>query len=165
MALSLFPLACGPAEPMVVAPDATPAPPLQASPQKDGPFTVTQVFGPHYAPGMENKVPVTMNYGGSEPVTALALQIKLPLGWQFGGLQDGAKPAIIPETGATDTITMVWVQAPDFPATLTYTVRVPDWAEGTHTVEAQALYRSLGGERQSPVSRVTAKKAPQKNTR
>ena len=101
-----------------------------------------------------------MAYEGSEPVKALALQIKLPLGWQFGALQDGAKPAIIPKAGATDTVTMVWIQAPDFPATLAYTVSVPDWAEGTHTLEAQALYRTLGGELQSPLNRVAAKKTP-----
>lgn len=129
------------------------APASPEEPVTDGPFTVSQTVPEHYEPGKANAVSFTMAYGGSDPVTALAIQVKLPLGWQFGAIQGDTKPAVVPKEGATDTVTMVWIQPPAFPAEVAYTVEVPDWAEGTYALEATAIYRALGGELRSPVSR------------
>ncbi len=127
------------------------------APRKDGPFTVTVEFGETYTPNEDNSIALTMAYEGTEPVTALALQLKLPLGWQFSALTDGPKPAIVPKAGATDMVTLVWIQSPEFPATLTCSIIVPDWAEGSLALEARTIYRTLGGELQSPWCKVTAK--------
>ena len=151
------PKADGPAAtPTVVTEDNS----AEIPPTNDGPFLVTLSMADTYAPGEDQTTLVTMDYKGSEPVTALALQLKLPTGWQFKALVDGPKPAIEPKPGATDTLTLVWITAPAFPATLTCSVAVPAWAEGTFTLEAQAIYRTFGGELQSAVSAVQAKNAP-----
>lgn len=143
-------------DPVKVAEDALEET-VETPAQGNGPFTVTQTLPEAYTPAAAMTASVTMNYEGTEPVTALALQLKLPLGWQFDTLETGPKPAIEPKAGATDTLTLVWITAPAFPATLSYTVQVPDWAEGTLTMEAQAIYRTLGDELQSPVSTAQTK--------
>lgn len=114
-----------------------------------GPFTVTQAIGDHYTPGGPITVKATMNYTGTEPVTALALQTKLPPAWTYGGIGGTLKPAIDPPVGTTDELTQIWIQIPSFPATVEYTLKVADWSEGTCTVTAQAIYRTLGGELKS----------------
>lgn len=123
-------------------------------PTKDGPFIVTQTLPNPYRPGEANTASFTMDYRGSEPVTALALQVKLPVAWQFVALTEGDKPAIVPKAESSDQLTFVWITAPEFPATLTYTLSVPEWAEGTYALEAQAIYRCLGGELHSKPHRV-----------
>jgi hypothetical protein len=157
---ALTSLACEKTAPVSDVPEPEPAAQQAATPTNDGPFVVNQDFPAHYAAGAENAVSTTMDYKGSEPVTALALQVKLPLGWQFGTILEGAKPAVTPKPDATETVTMVWIQAPAFPATLRYTVKVPDWAEGTHTMEAQAIYRTLGGELRSGLDQVQSVHSP-----
>jgi len=151
--LALASLACGQSPPKAEeVPAGSAAPAEEAASGKDGPFVVTQQAARNYTAGGEYTASATLDYRGTERITALALQLKIPLGWQFGSLLEGPKPAILPEPGTTDTITLVWITAPEFPATLTYTVTVPDWAEGTLPIAAQAIYRTLGGELRSPPS-------------
>lgn len=127
---------------------------VKASATPEAPFTVTQEIVRHYTPGAPVTVKATMNYTGTEPVTALALQTELPPAWVYGGIQGDLKPAIDPPAGTTGTLTLIWIQIPAFPATVEYTLNVPDWAEGTYTLSAHALYRTLGGELHSPVDEV-----------
>ena len=152
----LLPSGCGVSQPKdkETTADAVPANVEQA------PFMVKQSTAPGYAPGKDLAVTATLSYTGIDPVTALAFQIALPLGWQFGTVTEGTPPAITPKEGATDTVNMVWIQAPAFPATIAYTVKVPDWAEGTINVDSKAIYRALGGEEQSPHHRLAIQPAP-----
>ncbi len=137
-------------------PEIAPSPEkvVETPPSKDGPFVVTQTLANPYRPGEANTATLTMDYQGSDPVTALALQVKLPVAWQFVALTDGEKPAIVPKAETSDQLTFVWITAPAFPATLTYTLSIPEWAEGTYALEAQAIYRCLEGELQSPKHRI-----------
>lgn len=114
-------------------------------------FTVTQETSGPYTPGATVTVKTTMNYTGTEPVTALALQTKLPQAWRYGGTSGDLKPAIDPQEGTTGLATLIWIQIPTFPATVTYTLDVPDWTEGTHTLSCKAIYRTLGDELTSPI--------------
>lgn len=129
--------------------------PVKANENPVEPFTVTQEIVRRYTPGTPVTVRATMNYTGTEPVTALALQTELPPAWLYGGVQGDLKPAIDPPAGTTGTLTLIWIQIPAFPATVEYTLDVPDWAEGTYTLSAHALYRTLGGELHSPVNEVS----------
>ena len=114
-------------------------------------FTVTQEISGPYKPGTTVTVKTTMNYSGAEPVTALALQTTLPQAWRYGGTSGDLKPAIDPQKGTTGLATLIWIQIPTFPATVEYTLEVPDWTEGTHALTCKAIYRTLGDELQSPV--------------
>ena len=67
-ALPILSLACGaprPATSPTLA--APPSNPVKEAPRSDGPFTVTQEFGPAYTPDAENTATVTMDYAGSTP--------------------------------------------------------------------------------------------------
>lgn len=114
-------------------------------------LTVTQEVSGPYVPGTTLIVKTTLNYTGTEPVTALALQTKLPQAWQYGGIRGELKPAIDPPKGTAGEATQIWIQIPAFPATVEYALDVPDWTEGTHTLTARAIYRTLGDELKSPV--------------
>lgn len=123
------------------------------------PFTVTQEISEHYSPGGSVTVKATMNYTGKEPVTALALQTALPPAWTYGGIGGTLKPAIDPPVGTTGELTLIWINIPSFPATVEYTLKVADWSEGTCTLSARAIYRTLGGELKSPANEVSLTRA------
>ena len=96
------------------APETTPTPDKIVEtppPSKDGPFAVTQTLASPYRPGETNTATLTMDYQGSEPVTALALQVNLPVAWQFVALTAGEKPAIVPKAETSDQLTFVWITA------------------------------------------------------
>lgn len=155
LVLALAPIGCSKGEPVPAADPREASEP--AAPEVDAPaspFTVTHEVSPHYTPGAPLTVKTTMNYTGAEPVTALALQVTLPQAWTYGGIKGELKPAIDPPAGTTAQLTLIWIQIPAFPATIEYTLDVPDWTEGTHTLSTQAIYRTLGGELQSPVHEV-----------
>lgn len=152
LALASAPIGCSKSEPVPTAePKETPSAVAEAP---ASPFTVTQEVLSHYTPGTPLTVKTTMNYTGTEPVTALALQSTLPQAWTYGGIKGELKPAIDPPAGTTGQLTLIWIQIPAFPAIIEYTVDVPDWAEGTYSLSSQAIYRTLGGELQSPVHEV-----------
>ena len=140
-------------EPPLSTPLTAAAPSSAADAQAPG-LTVTQEISGPYVPGATLRVKTTMTYTGADPVTALALQTTLPQAWRYGGTSGELKPAIDPPKGATGQATLIWIQIPTFPATVEYTLDVPEWTEGTHKLSAQAIYRSLGGELQSPIHEV-----------
>lgn len=140
-------------EPPQPASETAAAPSSAADAQAPG-LTVTQEINGPYAPGATLRVRTTMTYTGADPVTALALQTTLPQAWRYGGTSGELKPAIDPPKGATGQVTLIWIQIPSFPATVEYTLDVPEWTEGTHKLSTQAIYRSLGGELQSPLHEV-----------
>lgn len=139
--------------------DRTPETPEAASgvveekpaPEAAAAFTVAMTPLAGYTPGTANTIQVRMNYTGSEPVTALALQTTLPQGWTYAGIRGTLKPAIDPPAGTTNELTLIWIQIPEFPATVEFALEVPEWAEGTYTLSHRAIYRTLGGELQSPL--------------
>lgn len=142
------------------APEATTEIEEEKSAPPAAPFTVAMTPLAGYKPGTANTIQITMNYTGTEPVTALALQTTLPQGWTYAGIRGALKPAIDPPAGTTSKLTLIWIQIPTFPATVEFAVEVPDWAEGTYTLSHQAIYRTLGGELQSPVERTDLAPAP-----
>lgn len=151
--LLLAPWGCSKQEPEPTG-DTPEVPAAAAKGSEEAPFTVSQETSGHYAPGAPLAVKTTMNYTGTEPVTALALQVALPQAWRYGGIGGELKPAIDPPAGTTGQLTLIWIQIPKFPAAVEFTLDVPDWAEGTYTLSAQAIYRTLGGELKSPANDV-----------
>jgi hypothetical protein len=140
-------------------PTEQPAPAATEADAPDSPFTVTHEVSPNYTPGAALTVKTTMHYKGTEPVTALAIQTTLPQAWTYGGVQGELRPAIDPPAGTTGQVTLIWIQIPAFPATIEYTLAVPDWTEGTHTLTTQAIYRTLGDELKSPAHEVSMTRA------
>lgn len=117
-------------------------------------FSVRHTMDPTYTAGDAMVVSVAMDYTGEEPVTALALEVSLPPRWQFAGIAGSLRPAVEPPAGTRDALTFLWIQIPAFPATVEYAVDIPADAAGPQTLSAQAIYRGLAGERQSPVDTV-----------
>ena len=156
LVLACAPLGCSNQEPASpTTPAETSATAVTEAEAAPSPFTVTYEVSPHYTPGARLTIKTTMNYTGTEPVTALALQAALPQAWTYGGISGALKPAIDPPEGTTGTLTLIWIQIPSFPATIEYTLDVPEWTEGTHTLSTQAVYRTLGGELKSPTHNVS----------
>jgi len=155
LVLALAPTGCSKEEAVPAAePIAAPSPAVTEADAAASPFTVTLEIAPTYSPGESVTVKATMKYTGNEPVTALAIQTHLPQAWAYGGIQGDLKPAIDPPAGTTGALTLIWIQIPSFPATIEYTLDVPEWTEGTHTLSTQAIYRTLGGELKSPVQEI-----------
>ena len=109
--------------------------------------------GATYAAGQPVQLTVRMEYGGSERITALALVEKLPAGWSFQDISEGARPVIVPAKGATGELTFVWVQVPAFPCSMSYTVLPGPNASGAQVIEGQAVYRQFGPELRSDPAR------------
>lgn len=103
-----------------------------------------------YTAGQPLEVSVTLNYAGTDPVTALALVETLPEGWTFDKVTGGAAPAVAPPAGKTSPVTFIWVQVPEFPATLTYTVNVPATDTGARTIGGKAAFRTTGVQIEGP---------------
>src|SRR5690606_14180981 len=59
----------------------------KVTPEAQSPLSIRQEIAPNYTPGEPLTVKATMNYTGSDPVTALALRTTLPAGWQYAGIQ------------------------------------------------------------------------------
>lgn len=135
--------------------DDTPVPPAIDDATVATPFRVEQAVVKTYEPGGLYHGVVTMDYTGEEPVTALAIRIRLPEGWQYAGVTGDLRPAVEPAAGAQDELTMVWIQIPEFPATLAYVLDVPESQAGPCVLSVDAVYRTLGGELHSPVDTVT----------
>jgi hypothetical protein len=153
--LALALIGCSKEAPRPAAkPEASPATGTTGAEATASPFTVTIEAIPSYTPGKSLAVKTTMNYTGAEPVTALAIQTTLPQAWTYGGIRGDIKPAIDPPAGTAGQLTLIWIQIPSFPATIEYTLDVPEWTEGTHKLSTQAIYRTLGGELQSPIHEV-----------
>jgi len=115
------------------------------------PFSVRFEMPPTYRPGEAMPVSVAMEYTGQEPVTALALRLALPPGWQFAGVSGELRPAIEPPAGTRDELTFVWIKIPAFPAVFECMLDTPTEAPGPVSISAQGIYRGLAGEMQSPV--------------
>ncbi len=113
-------------------------------------MTMTRSVEP-YMPGGAVEVTVTLDFVGEDPVTALAIEETLPSGWKFGVVSGGDLPAISPDTGHTGTFALVWINIPEWPATVHYLIEAPDHAEGTYTLTGQAVYRKLAGELRTPM--------------
>lgn len=102
--------------------------------------------GANYAPGQTIQLRVTIAYGGTEPVTALALNEILPPGWTYEGIASGNAPPIQPPNGSTGQLDFAWITVPPFPVSFVYNVLVPPDAGGVQTVTGTAFYRTSGDE-------------------
>lgn len=114
------------------------------------PFAVSFAMPDSYVPGASKALVVSMDYIGEDPVTALALRLVLPEGWQYGGVSGALRPAMEPAAGARGELTFVWIQVPAFPAEFECMVDTPAGDAGAVSLTAQAVYRRLGGEERSP---------------
>ena len=113
-------------------------------------MTVRFTMPAEYVPGEPKAIVAALDYGGSEPVTALALRVVAPEGWQYAGVSGVLRPAIEPPAGARGELTFVWIEVPNFPATFECMLDTPEHATGPAKVTTQAVYRGLGGELSSP---------------
>ncbi len=153
--LALAPIGCSKEAPEPAKEtEASPATATTGAEATASPFTVAIETISSFTPGKPLTVKTTMNYTGAEPVTALAIQTTLPQAWTYGGIRGDIKPAIEPPAGTAGQLTLIWIQIPSFPATIKYTLDVPEWTEGTHKLSTQAIYRTLGDELQSPIHEV-----------
>lgn len=99
-----------------------------------------------YAPGETLEIQVTLGYSSSEAVTAMALVETLPPGWTFGEVTGGARPAVVPRSGADGEINFVWVNVPSWPATMHYSINAPANQTGSCFITGYAVYRASGPE-------------------
>lgn len=147
----------------VLAPDAksagAPAPAkasqtaAAARPETGEPLAIARsVSGGGYVPGETLEATITLTYGRaqSDPVTAIAVVEVLPEGWTFESVSGSANPTLAPQPGATGEINFIWVTPPQWPATFTYRVRVPENESGARALSGHSLYRTSGGELRTP---------------
>ncbi len=99
-----------------------------------------------YEPGTAMTVEITLRYTEADAVTSLALEETLPSGWTFNSLISGSIPNMGPSSGASGTLTFLWVAIPAFPMTFRYRVNVPPDASGTYQLYGFARYRTSGDE-------------------
>ncbi len=99
-----------------------------------------------YTPGETITLTAQMDYGKADAVKALALIETLPAGWVFDGIVSGPNPAVVPPKGASGELNFVWIQIPEFPATLSYRITVPKGEEGKKQLRGAVIYRSGGPE-------------------
>lgn len=127
------------------APEAAPA----KAPSGAG-FTLSRsIAAGGYMPGQPLDVELVMNYGSSDPVTAVAVVETLPAGWAFEKVTGGAAPVVSPKAGDQGMISFVWINVPSWPASFTYTARVPDGESGVKQLSGEARYRTSGPEERS----------------
>lgn len=145
------------------APAETPTEPKTAEPASETPVAetpadaaapvasgglalATTVSSPAYTPGDVVEVSVQMGYDGADAVTAVGLQAVVPDGWKFEGLSGGATPTISPDAGKTGVLEFAWIQPPQWPATFTYKLRVPETENVARELSTTAMYRTSGGQ-------------------
>lgn len=161
-----------PAPETAAAPADTPAEPKAAEPAADTPAAetpadaaapvasgglalATTVSSPAYIPGDVVEVSIQMGYDGADPVTAVGLQAVVPDGWKFEGLSGGATPTIAPDAGKTGVLEFAWIQPPQWPATFTYKLRVPETENAARELSTTAMYRTSGGQLTSNTATAT----------
>jgi hypothetical protein len=135
------------------AAESAPAPAAKAAPPTapaTGGFEIARTAANGvYTAGSGLEVQVSMNYGGSEPVSALALVETLPQGWTFAKVTGGTPPSVSPKEGTPGVLSFVWINIPAWPSTFTYQVNVPQDAAGAQRISGQALYRTSGAQEQT----------------
>ena len=151
--------AAAPATPESATPE-TPATP-DAPPPADGMALATTVSSQAFTPGDVVEVSVQLGYGGAETVTAVGLQTVLPDGWKFEGLSGGAVPTIAPDAGRSGLLEFAWIQPPQWPATFSYKLRVPETETAARELNSTAMYRTSGAQLSSNTATATlAPKTP-----
>lgn len=126
-------------------PAATDAP--QHTPAKL--FLTREVQGGRYQPGGTVDVTLSFLKEGTEPVTAMGMEETMPEGWTFEGFasQEGALPDIKRVVG--NKLEFAWFNIPQYPATFSYRLRVPQNAAGAQDITGEALYRTSGDEQRT----------------
>jgi len=99
-----------------------------------------------YMQGEVLTVTAHIEYTGS--VTALGVQVSLPEGWSFVSVYSALEPDIKPESGSSGTLGFAWIEPPESPFTLSYTLSVPEGESGGKELSSKILYRRLGNELQ-----------------
>lgn len=97
-----------------------------------------------YSPGGELDVILTLSQDGAEPVRAMGIEEQLPAGWEFVGFTGDIKPDV--HRFADGKLELAWFNIPQFPAKISYRVRVPQDATGPKDFHGEALYRTTGDE-------------------
>lgn len=110
-------------------------------------FTRTVADGGAYpAEGGTVDVTVTMEAAGSGALLSLSLEEALPEGWAFETIVGDAPGTLLirPSEGDTGTLGFVWLTPPaypdDFPASLTYRLRVPAGETGNREIQGLLTY-------------------------
>ncbi len=110
--------------------------------------------GTTVAPGALLPVQVTLTYSGSMSPSAFGLTETLPEGWTFAQVtaQDEPAPVAGAESGAEGVIEFLWIEVPQFPYRLSYTLRAPTQKNDAKTaLEGQGVYRLEGDELRSEI--------------
>ncbi|MBI1317628.1 MAG: PKD domain-containing protein [Candidatus Hydrogenedens sp.] len=98
-----------------------------------------------YVPGEELPIDVAFTYQGVDRITTFGFEETLPDGWAFGRFVSGTDPPVLPFEGDQGTLVFAWIDPPDFPLDLRYTV-VPTATAGDQSISGQGLYRTSGDE-------------------
>src|SRR5690606_12128714 len=88
---------------------------------------------------------VAFTYQGIERVTTFGFEEVLPAGWAFGRFVSGTQPPVLPNQGDQGELVFAWIDPPDFPLDLRYTV-VPAATEGDQSITGRGRYRTSGDE-------------------
>lgn len=103
-----------------------------------------------YVPGVVLTVTTHIEYTGS--LTALGIQVSLPKRWSFVSVYSCLEPDIKPATGSSGTLGFAWIETPESPFVLSYTISVPENESGEKEIRSKILYRRLGNELQESVT-------------
>lgn len=101
----------------------------------------------NFAPGQEFTVTVTISAERGPSISALGLTETIPEGWSYVGMagEAGQTPVIAPHVGDGGELGFIWISMPDFPATFTYTLLVPEGATSPAEISGQVdYYQALG---------------------
>ena len=114
------------------------------APEERGIVVAQSIANPSVAPGEVVQIDLELGYAGTDPITAVGLQTVLPSGWAFEGIAGGAAPAVAPPQGRTGILEFAWIEVPEWPARLSYRVRIPENESASRELATTALYHTTG---------------------
>jgi len=132
--------------PAPAPPAAPPSVPQSASQPATGQLSMGRSAGA-YTPGQSLEIAVELGFEGDAALTTLAILDTVPSGWAFEGAGGDAAPDIVPQDGKDGNLAFVWMRPPTLPASFTYTVRVPDDADGSQRISGTGVWSTGGLER------------------
>ena len=105
-----------------------------------------------YTPGERLEITLSIESTLTLPPRGFAIEESIPEGWLYSGVIAGDQPSLEPFAGTTSLLEFVWFAVPEFPASFTYTIRVPEDVQGPQEISGVVIYRTDGPELRSPHS-------------
>lgn len=92
-----------------------------------------------FRPGGTVTINTTLTYEGN--AASSGWEVVLPLGWSYASSAGDDVPQSTPNSGDTGTLSWAYISTPASPAAFSYTLNVPNDAEGPIQISAQVLFR------------------------